>query len=505
MGIMVGILEQQRRRPLQRIMSTMSAPRILSRRGILLLVLLISVTAVMLISMQNMGRFCEDGSYCAAYGLHKELPNKSVDDMRTGKTSTHQAAALDECAHFPNTSSVLTIMKTGASEAYSRVPTQLMTMLKCIPDFFLFSDMKQTVAGHTIHDSLDTVLDSVKLTNGDFELYLRQKKCPVDQGECNKHFDTAKQGWNLDKYKNIHMAEKAYRMRPDYDWYLFVDADTYVAYPTLMELLKHLNPAKPHYIGSVAYLGQLPFAHGGSGYLVSQATMHSMFHGKENVANKWDETVQHYCCGDAMFSQALKEETGTEVVNIWPIINGEKPHTIPYAENEWCQPIATMHHVAAEEVSELYAFEKERNFAQPLRIKDLYHKFVSKTLTEARPDWDNLSDSVFYLNATMADYSEDELKRAKSEGLSNEEAVAWRSFDDCKNACLSLHNCFQFRYQNYVCVISDKFKHGHPTKPEKEDSKRSMSGWNMAKIAEWIKNQGECEKSFMSPIKDTWF
>jgi len=271
-----------------------------------------------------MGRLCEDGTYCTASALRKKLPNLGGNNIQAGwfrkgnsnLAPAYKAVALDECARFPNTSSVLTIMKTGASEAYSRIPTQLMTTLKCRSDFFFFSDMKQNIAGYTIHDSLDTVLDKVKHSNQDFELYLRQKKCPIDQGECNKNFeDTAKQGWSLDKYKNIHMAEKAYKKRPNYDWYLFVDADTYVVYPTMMEWLKNLDPAKPHYIGSVAYLGQLPFGHGGSGYLLSQAAMHAMFHGKENVANKWDDPVQHYCCGDAMFSQALKDETGIEVVN----------------------------------------------------------------------------------------------------------------------------------------------------------------------------------------------
>ncbi|KAG6148041.1 hypothetical protein E4U46_000078 [Claviceps purpurea] len=496
----------------------MAAPRFLSKRGLLSLLVLFSFIGVVLLSAKNMGQFCEAGSYCDTSGFRNKLPNLgghsaggqapvvhgAIPTDRPNIAPAYKAIALGECANFPNTSSVLTVMKTGASEAYSRLPTQLMTALKCLSDFLMFSDMKQKMGGYQIFDSLDTVIDEVKHTNKDFELYLRQKECPVDQGECNKHFDTAQQGWNLDKYKNIHMAEKAYRMRPDYDWYLFVDADTYVVYPTMMEWLKNLDPQKPHYIGSVAYLGQLPFGHGGSGYLVSQAAMHAMFHGKENVANKYDEPVQHVCCGDAMWSKALKDETGIEVVNAWPIINGEKPHTIPYDDNEWCQPITTMHHVSAEEISELYAFEKERNFEHPLRIKDLYHKFVGSTLKASRPDWDNLSDDVFYLNETLADYAEHELKRAKKDDLNDEEAVAWRSFDDCRNACLSRDDCFQFRYQNHLCAVGHKLRHGNPTKTDKDDSKRYMSGWNMAKISDWIKKKGECESPFKWPIRDSW-
>lgn len=306
---------------------SMASPRIFPRRNVVVIIAVFSLVGLLMLTTNNMGQICEDGRYCNISELRKKLgpklPNESdlADNNTTAfdapaKQKTSQPSAIDhECALFPNTSSVLTVMKTGASEAYSKIPTQLMTNLKCLPDFLLFSDMAQSIAGFSIHDSLDTVIDSVKQTNQDFELYHRQKQCPIDQEQCNKHHDVASQGWNLDKYKNIHMAEKTYQMRPDYDWYLFVDADTYVAYPTLMEWLKVLDPSKEHYIGSVAYLGSLPFGHGGSGYLLSRATMHAMFHGKTGVANKFDEPVQHTCCGDAMFSQALKDETGVEVVN----------------------------------------------------------------------------------------------------------------------------------------------------------------------------------------------
>lgn len=296
-----------------------------------MLLLAFAFVSVLMFTSRQLGQLCEDGSYCDISGLREKLPkfgndetNSSTNTTNNGKTQTgnqhvghdSESATLDdECALFPNTSSVLLIMKTGASESYSKIPTQLMTTLKCLPDFLFFSDMAQKIAGYTIHDSLDTVLDEVKEKNKDFELYHRQKQCPIDQEACNKNHDVAKQGWDLDKYKNIHMAEKAYKMRPNYDWYMFVDADTYVVFPTLMEWLKHLNPAKPHYIGSVAYLGGFPFGHGGSGYLVSRSAMHSMFHNKVGVANKYDEPVQHTCCGDYMWSKALNDETGIEVAN----------------------------------------------------------------------------------------------------------------------------------------------------------------------------------------------
>lgn len=187
----------------------------------------------------------------------------------------------------------------------------------------------------------------------------------------------------------------------------------------------------------------------------------------------------------------------------WPTINGEKPHTLPYEEKEWCQPIVTMHHVGAEEVSDLYAFEQERNFSNPMRIKDLYHRFVKDNLMAKREDWDNLSGNVHYLNSSSFDYSADELAKAKTEDLSALELLAHQSFDDCRRACNSLQECFQFRFWHGICAISHSIKHGHPTKQEPEAHWRSLSGWNVKRINEWAEAHNDCE-DVNFPIQDGW-
>ncbi|KND94347.1 hypothetical protein TOPH_01254 [Tolypocladium ophioglossoides CBS 100239] len=445
----------------------MLAPRVLSRRSVVILTTFSIFITGLLITSSRLGAVCEDGSSCDLSNLRHSLPAfGGADDANyrhqkpphpnstDGSEETDNSRSNSECANFPDTSNVLLVMKTGASEAYSKIPNQIITNLKCLPEFMFFSDMAEKVAGYTIHDSLDTVLPEVKLKNSDFDLYHRQQKCPTDQESCNKNHKVGQEAWNLDKYKNIHMAEKTYALRPNYDWYLFVDADTYVVWPTMMKWLEQLDPRDTHYIGSVAYVANFPFGHGGSGYFVSQATMKKFFEGKTGVANRWDERVTKECCGDYMFSLALKTETEIAVKNAWPTINGEKPHTLPYAADEWCQPIVTMHHASAQEVSEIYAFEQERNFSYPMRIKDLYHRFVEDRLRAARDDWDNLSDDVFYLNSSASDYDDWELKRAKKENLSALEMAAHQSFDDCRRACQSLDECFQYRFHNGICAIS---------------------------------------------------
>lgn len=206
-------------------------------------------------------------------------------------------------------------MKTGASESSNKIPTQLMTNLKCLSDFLIFSDLEQEIAGYKIHDSLDEVLRDVQDNTSDFDIYRRQQQCAVDIESCNKYADAASEGWTLDKYKNVHIAEKTWKLRPNYDWYLYVDADSYVSWPTLVQWLKHLDPTTKYYLGSEALLGDFPFAHGGSGYLVSNAAMKSFFDGKTGVANQWDQRAMSECCGDFVFAMAMKNETDIYVTN----------------------------------------------------------------------------------------------------------------------------------------------------------------------------------------------
>lgn len=215
------------------------------------------------------------------------------------------------CAGFPDTSRILLVMKTGATESYDKLPVQIMTALKCLPDFLLFSDLDQHIGGYHVRDSLETVLEEAKENNADFDLYRLQQQCAVDQDNCVKSIegaDTA--GWHLDKYKNIHMAEKAYRLRPDYDWYVFVDADTYVSWPNLVYSLGKLDPSEEKYLGVVTLIGSMTFGHGGSGYIVSQAAMKNFVGKNPGVANKYDVETQYNCCGDYMFAVAIHNTNG---------------------------------------------------------------------------------------------------------------------------------------------------------------------------------------------------
>ncbi|KAK3689206.1 glycosyltransferase family 31 protein [Podospora appendiculata] len=416
------------------------------------------------------------------------------------------------CAHYPDSSNILLIVKTGASESFARLPTQFLTMLKCIPDYLVFSDMDQQVAGHHVHDSLSTVLAEVKDGNSDFDLYRRQQACLVDQENCNKLGNPASEGWNLDKYKNVHIAEKTYAMRPGYDWYVFIDADTYVLWPNLVQWLGKLKANKKHYLGSITLINNFSFGHGGSGYVVSKAAMKDFAGKNPGIANKYDERAKHECCGDYVFAMALKETSSVAVQQVWPTINGEKPATLPFGPSHWCHPIVTMHHMNSEEISTFWEFERRRTAkaakagdSTPLLIKDIYTEYLASKLQPKREDWDNRSDDRFYLDTEdqSKKWEDWQLGRMKPYKDYNAfEKKAHLSFEDCAAACESLSEseCFQYKYQKGICMFSRSVMLGKPVK-EDDDLGHTISGWDVKKIDAWVKAQGECTKILWPEVK----
>lgn len=261
-------------------------------------------------------------SHSTSFAVPTAEPSDNDRPSRHPDLASSRAGHDAVCDGFPDTSDIFLVVKTGATEAFDRIPTQLMTVLRCIPDFLIFSDLEQNIAGHHIHDSLETVLDEARENNTNFDLYRKQKACDIDQNMCASTMDGPKDAaWNLDKYKNIHMAEKTYCMRPGYDWYVFIDADTYVSWPNLVQMLRRLDPAKERYLGSTTVIGDMPFGHGGSGYAVSGAAMKG-FAKNPGVANSFDLRIMDTCCGDYMFAVALNDTIGVTVDNIVSVERG---------------------------------------------------------------------------------------------------------------------------------------------------------------------------------------
>lgn len=287
---------------------------------------------------------------------HLEPPHKP----ETQQPSKQDAPQTSVCDAVKAWDDIVIIVKTGATEAFDKIPTQFMTTLKCAKHVLIFSDMEQDIGPYHIFDALDEVPEEVK-ANKDFDLYRLQqeyKAAGQDIRELNAKHEMSGAAWSLDKYKNIHMAQKTFALKPHASWYFFIDADTYIVWPTLIRWLERLDPNEPLYMGTATYLG-VAFAHGGSGYILSKATISGFLEKDPDVAKKFDSRVQHDCCGDLSMAKALYE-TDFRLTRVWPMTQGEKPRTLPFGPSRWCQPVVTMHHVKSEEVSEIWRYEQQR-------------------------------------------------------------------------------------------------------------------------------------------------
>ena len=79
------------------------------------------------------------------------VSQQELDDNRakiatlTPQTTCNNPAIADE---------VVVVVKTGATEAYTKLPTQLLTSLRCVPNLLLVSDLEQDISGYHLHDVL---------------------------------------------------------------------------------------------------------------------------------------------------------------------------------------------------------------------------------------------------------------------------------------------------------------------------------------------------------------
>jgi hypothetical protein len=264
------------------------------------------------------------------------------------------------CEAFPDPGNMLLVIKSGATEIYEKLPTQLLTTLGCSEKFLIFSDLEEQIGPHHVHDALVDFNKSMKETHPDFILYQKQQEYQQDGEDIAALKQDGHEAWTLDKYKFLHLVEKAWHERPQMDWYVFIEADTYVIWSNLVLWLQQLSSADKLYLGSAAWLGPQSFAHGGSGYIFSGKLLQQFVGENPGLASRYDEVFPDYCCGDAVLAQILKQELNIDVKNYWPQLNGEKPSTLAFGSILWCQPVITMHHITPRERSSIFEFEQAR-------------------------------------------------------------------------------------------------------------------------------------------------
>ncbi|KAK3056315.1 hypothetical protein LTR09_002822 [Extremus antarcticus] len=269
----------------------------------------------------------------------------------------------------------------GATEVLDKLPVHLETSLRCFPNYVVYSDYGENFHGQLIVNALEFVSQRIQEEHQDFELYRRLKQdgrsalsdgafqganSAVD-GQGMTTGNAQNPGWKLDKWKFLPMVNRTLYDFPDMKWYIFSEADAYVVWSTMLQLLATLDSRQLVYQGQFMSAGADNFVYGGAGIIVSQAALQAVVAYYSSHKKELEDFTDHHWAGDAVLGKAFKE-AGVLLTDIWPIMQGDYPGWLTYLPGgtltdgiarAWCKPVANFHHVTPDAVRALWHTEQE--------------------------------------------------------------------------------------------------------------------------------------------------
>jgi hypothetical protein len=279
--------------------------------------------------------------------------------------------SLDLCSNFPRylLENVQVVLKTGVGE-HSRLDSQLATVSSCITNLLVFSDYQEKRGEYELIDILADLPESYRLNNEAFGAYAAQRQA-LERGE---EVHKSGEGWKLDKFKFLPMVEKAYQRRPNAQWYVFIETDTYLFWDNLFRLLSQYDPVQPHYIGApVVVANHHFFGYGGAGIVLSQGLLQKLLARKTSregdyieptLSERYEEWVRRDCCGDNILSHVIEDKTGVKIKRLWPMFNGEELIKVGVDAWSWCVPLIAMHRLSPEQMNDVWRWERTRSYEE---------------------------------------------------------------------------------------------------------------------------------------------
>lgn len=264
------------------------------------------------------------------------------------------------------------MMKTGVTEARQKVPIHFKTTLSCIPHYVIYSDFEEEIEGVKIYDALSTIDSDVKMRVQDFDIYNRiagKGRKGLEEhdfaDEDNTNFGKPNNpGWKLDKWKFLPMAQEALKYKPDAKWFVFMEADTYPSWPTLLTWLAKFDHTQPYYLGTETQIADVIFAHGGSGFMLSNPALTKASEQYEARRAELDDYTDGHWAGDCVLGKVLAD-AGVNLHFSWPILQNSNlgeldEFTTELYRQPWCYIAVALHHLKAEEIEDLWKFEQKR-------------------------------------------------------------------------------------------------------------------------------------------------
>lgn len=284
-----------------------------------------------------------------------------------------------KCDFSEGLQDIFLVLRTGASEAATRLPAHFSTTLRCFSNesYSIWSDFEEDIGGYRIRNALDGIGPSIVATHPDFEYYNRLQEggrasfTPEElaQWSATPSLATGRDtpGWKLDKWKFLPMAEKAFRLRPEAKWFVFMEDDTYIHWRNLLQWLSRIDATKPYYLGHETQSGDIIFAYGGAGFVISNPAMKALVQRRASNPGVYEDFTAGHWAGDCVLGKALLD-AGVELSWQKPNLFGAGPFDMAYDETFdpsnhrlWCYYVTTYHHVTSSDIDEVFAAEQKWN------------------------------------------------------------------------------------------------------------------------------------------------
>lgn len=427
-----------------------------------------------------------------------------LDNDRASPSNASHVAPPDHadddgpCAGLEGLEDIVIVLKTGASEIYSKLPIHFATTFACQPDFLIYSDIEQDFGPVKVHDALGMVSDELKSADefAQYRLLLRHVGTGGDAAQFK-----GEQSWQLDKFKFLPMISDAYdRYGEEKKWFVFMEADTYLSMHNLLLWLQELDPRSSIYGGAQILIGDTEFAHGGSGFLLSAPAARTIAEIYRADSLSWDRRLSGECCGDKILGDVLMAaDPRVGVLRSFPTIQGETPSSLDWSPVHWCMPAVSWHHADATSVDKLWNFEREwklrKGEDEPILFRDYYAAFVEPRLAAANWSmhfWDNLSkDWTYTAEDHPANFGD-----------------AHTSAEACEHACREKGTCLQWAWRPGSCRGDKVVRLGWAldSRPELgsaddrvvkaggEGDDKAVSGWMQDRIDAYKKQFDPCGK-----------
>lgn len=398
---------------------------------------------------------------------------------------------------------VLVVMKTGVTEALDKVPVHFQTSFRCVPNYVIFSDFEEDIAGVRIHDAFRNMDPEVQRTNSDFDMYTRIKRMGRQGLGSNDFQDEANSaigkpnnpGWKLDKWKFLPMVQETLRYKSDAKWYVFMEADTYFFWPNLLAWLEHFDPTKPLYIGTETQIADVIFAHGGSGFVVSNPAMQMAANQYATRTSELNTYTDHHWAGDCVLGKVLAD-VGVGLYYSWPFLQnsnlGELDEFLTDLHRKpWCYPAIALHHLSNEDIQDLYRFEHHRWLSvRPFHLLPSppfpLHTFQSNPSNNHQSGKTLLLHSEIFkekIHPSLPPH------RTNWDNLASDEKAHDIPFEDCEAICDSIPDCVQFALKSGRCFTGNRPRLGVSVRADDV-----QSGWMLGRIQKVVDEARVCKQ-----------